>query len=98
MELLACGESSQEIHQCQDERMFVSDDVSGRPEIFDVGVSRTSNKNLVTTLHRFLISQIEKGEVVHSLHIEFNGPLRAVNLEAVSVVISGCETRRFKGS
>lgn len=97
MELLAPGDRSQEAHKGRDERMFVSD-VSGRPELFDVGVTWTSNKNLVTSLHSRVILQIEEGKAVHILHVECYGPLRANDLEAVLVAISGCKTCRFKSS
>lgn len=51
MELLDPSDRSQEVHKGRDERMFLSHDVSGRPELFDVGMAWISNEHLVTSLH-----------------------------------------------
>src|SRR5260370_15750131 len=88
-------ERSQKVIDGMHKRMFVADDVSGRPPGAHVGVLGLRHHNRPIALLCVVLRAIEKFEFIHPLELEGQASPTAVHLKRVVVLAPAADPRRF---
>src|SRR5579875_406485 len=98
MERLVVRQSSQEVAQCSDKGVLVSDYMSGAPEVFAVRVLLVGHHDPADALHRGRFRGVEVFEPIQVLKVEPQHAAFALDLESVAIQMPDAVTRCFEAS
>jgi hypothetical protein len=98
VKLLVLGQAIQKVSQGRDERVLIADDMSRRPEMAGIRMSRASDEDIMAALHFCRIVPVEDFQPVQIFEVETNRAFRTMELEIVSVPAADGKPGSLKGT
>src|SRR5579863_4756618 len=92
------GYGTKKISQRSDERMLVSQNVAGLPEVFSVGLVQPGDGNAAPALQIGWLRSIEKIKLVHLIESKSQHSLRAIHFKRIAILASHTITSCLEGA